>query len=672
MNKPNMIKKLFAIGMLLASCGATIAARTPESAVLDLKKPGADISPNMYGIFFEDINFGADGGLYAEMVKNRSFEFPNALQGWKATGGVQVMDEGGPFPRNPHYVRLTTSGHSEKQTSLENEGFFGVTFEKDSTYRFSAWLRAPKGDAKVRVDLCDPASMNWTQVMATATIDVKSPEWRKYTVDLKPDGSCRRGVLRVYLAHPDPNPVDVEHVSLFPADTWKGREGGLRRDLVQALYDLHPGVFRFPGGCIVEGTQIPDRYQWKNTVGPVENRPLNGNRWQSTFTHRFYPDYFQTYGLGFYEYFQLAEDLGAAPLPVVNVGMICQYQNPGEKAFVPMDSLQPYIDDALDLIEFANGPVDSKWGKLRAEMGHPAPFGLKYLAVGNEQWGPGYVERLEKFIAPIREKYPEIQIVGSSGPGPDDDKYEYLWPEMRRLKVDLVDEHFYRNEDWFKNAGTRYDKYPRKGPKVFAGEYACHGANGKNFNHFNAALMESAMMTGMERNADVVRLATYAPLFAHVEGWQWRPDMIWFDNSDVVRTASYYVQQLFSTNRGERVLPLTINGQPIAGLEGQDGLYASAALDGEDILIKVANTSDAPQQLPIDFKGLKAKNPLTRLTVTRLEAPKDGDGINLMAENTLQNPDVVKPVTTEETVNVTKSWTAQLPARSFTVYRFSH
>lgn len=681
-----MRKKFFAIGMSLAVCGAMMTAQAAggaapssaperggaEAAVLDLKKPGAEINPDMYGIFFEDINFGADGGLYAEMVKNRSFEFPNALQGWKATGAVEVMDQGGPFPRNPRYVSMSTSGHNDKYTSLENEGFFGVTFAKDSVYRFSAWMRAPKGAAKVRVELADPASMNRTQTMASGIIEVTSTDWQKYTLELKPTASCKRGVLRLFLNHPDPNPVDVEHVSLFPANTWKGREGGLRQDLAQAIYDLHPGVFRFPGGCIVEGTQVPDRYQWKNTVGPVENRPLNSNRWQSTFTHRFYPDYYQTYGLGFYEFFQLAEDLGAAPLPVLNVGMICQYQNPGEKAFVPLDSLQPYIDDALDLIEFANGPADSKWGKVRADMGHPAPFGLKYLAIGNEQWGPGYVERLEKFIAPIRAKYPDILIVGSSGPAPDDDKYEYLWPEMRRLNVDLVDEHYYRNEEWFKNAGTRYDKYPRKGPKVFAGEYACHGADGRNFNHFNAALMESAAMTGFERNADVVRLATYAPLFAHVEGWQWRPDMIWFDNSRSMRTASWYVQQLFGLNRGDRVLPLTLGKQPIAGLEGQNGLYASAVLDGDDIVIKVTNTSDAPQELPIDFKGLKAKTPLTKLTVTRFEVPKGADGsLNLMAENTLDNPEAVKPVTTEETVDVTKSWTAQLPARSFSVYRFS-
>ena len=660
-----MKKSIISSCLLAASVFAgTAFAQAPNAAVLDLKHPGAKIQPTMYGIFFEDINFGADGGLYAEMVKNRSFEFPQPLQGWKTTGDVKVMDQGGPFDRNPHYVRLATPGHREKKTSLENEGFFGVTFKKDSLYRFSAYMRAPEGPGKIRVDFANPASMSETQVMATATIEVTSKDWQKYTVQLKPSESCKRGVLRVFLVYPEKHPVDVEHVSLFPVNTWKGHENGMRYDLAKALYDLKPGVFRFPGGCIVEGAEVPDRYQWKNTVGPVENRPLNNNRWQSTFIKRFYPDYYQTGGLGFYDYFLLSEELGAEPLPVLNCGMICQFQNPGKQACIPMDSLQQFIDDAIDLIEFANGDVNTKWGKLRADMGHPAPFNLKFLAIGNEQWGPEYVERLEPFVKQLRAKHPEIKLIGTSGPGPDDDHYKFLWPEMRRVNVDLVDEHFYRNEDWFKSQGTRYDKYPRKGPKVFAGEYACHG-KGKKYNHFNAALMEAAIMTGYERNADVVEMATYAPLFAHVEGWQWRPDLIWFDNENSVRSSSYYVQQLYGLNRGDRVLPLTMNGQPIAGLEGQNGLYASACLDGSDIVVKVANTSDKTQDFALDIKGLKAKQPLKKLTVTRL-ASKD-----ILAENTIENPDLIKPVTNTEVIDVIRDWSAQLPANSFTVFRFS-
>ena len=245
----------------------------------------------------------------------------------------------------------------------------------------------------------------------------------------------------------------------------------------------------------------------------VENRPLNENRWQYTFPHRFFPDYYQSYGLGFYEFFQLSEEIGAEPLPVLSCGLACQFQNPNMDAHVPLCDLDSYIQDALDLIEFANGAVDTPWGKVRADMGHPAPFNLKFIGIGNEQWGKEYPEHLEPFVKAIRKKYPDIKIVGSSGPDSEGEQFDYLWPEMKRLKADLVDEHFYRPEAWFLSQGARYDNYDRKGPKVFAGEYACHG-KGKKWNHFHASLLEAAFMTGLERNADVVHMATYAPLFA--------------------------------------------------------------------------------------------------------------------------------------------------------------
>lgn len=648
---------LTALGVAAVASGAMAA----NTLTVQVNKPGAKVPDTMYGIFFEDINYAADGGLYAEMVKNRSFEFPQSLLGWTTFGKVEVKDDG-PFDRNPHYVRLLPSGHNDKYTGLENEGFFGVTFHKDSVYKFSAYMRAPEKAAKIRVELCNPASMKESQVYASHTFDVNSKGWTKYSCELKPDDSCEKGVLRVFLVHPD-QPVDMEHISMFPANTWKGRENGMRRDLAQALYDLKPGVFRFPGGCIVEGTEVPDRYQWKNTVGPVENRPTNLNRWLYTFPHRLYPDYFQSGGLGFYEYFQLSEDFGAEPLPIINVGLVCQYQNWHQDESIPLDSLQPYIDDALDLIEFANGATDTKWGKLRADMGHPEPFNMKYLGVGNEQWGKQYVTRLEPFIKVLREKHPEIKVVGSSGPNSEGEDFDYLWPEMKRLKADLVDEHFYRPETWFLAQGLRYDKYDRKGPKVFAGEYACHG-KGKKYNHFYPSLLEAAFMTGLERNADVVEMATYAPLFAHVEGWQWRPDLIWFDNSRSMKSGSYYVQQLYGLNKGDRVLPLTMDGKPVAGQEGQNGLFASAVSEGNDIIVKVANVGESAQPLTVDFKGLKKKEALKRLTVTTLHADDD-------AENTLDNQDVVKPVTSTQAIDVTKEWSATIPARTFAVYRFS-
>lgn len=628
------ISKILLSAALLA--GMTATAQEVE-LVVKTNKPGAVIQPTMYGLFFEDINYAADGGLYAEMVKNRSFEFPQTLMGWQSTGGVAVLDDG-PFERNPHYVRLTNSGHRDIHTGLVNEGFFGVSFNKDEEYRFSVWARGLEGKTRIAVELADPASMGETQVMASAKIDVDSKEWKKYQVILKPGQTISKGVLRIFLE--SANPCDLEHVSLFPVDTWQGHENGLRRDLAQKLNDINPGLLRFPGGCIVEGTIPATRYQWKNTVGPVENRPLNENRWVGTFRKRYYPDYYQTGGLGFYEYFQLAEEIGAEPLPVVNCGLVCQYQNKLDQQ-IPLDSLQQYIDDAIDLIEFANGPTDTTWGKLRAEMGHPEPFNLKYLGVGNEQWGPEYVERLEPFVKALRAKHPEIQIVGTSGPDSEGAKFDYLWPEMKRLKVDLVDEHFYRPETFFLSQATRYDNYDRKGPKVFAGEYACHG-KGKKYNHFNASLLEAAFMTGLERNADIVHMATYAPLFAHVEGWQWRPDMIWFDNLRSVPTASYYVQQLYGTNKGERVLPLTLNGAAVTGAEGQDGLYATAATGTEpgSYIVKIVNTSDKARDIAVRFDGLKKNARLTTATATTLHAD-DPD-----SDNTLDNPIQIVPVET--------------------------
>lgn len=642
---------------------------------VQVNKPGAPVQPTMYGLFFEDINYAADGGLYAEMVKNRSFEFPQNFMGWNTYGNIALQNDG-PFERNPHYVRLASAGHNDKHSGLENEGFFGVTFKKDASYRFSVWARSPKGgDARIRVELVDPASMGETHVCAAKDITVGSSEWKQYEIILTPDRSVKKGKLRIFLAKPDNTPVDLEHISLFPTDTWKGHKNGMRRDLAQALYDLKPGVFRFPGGCIVEGTDLPTRYQWKNTVGPVENRPVNENRWHYTFPHRFYPDYYQSGGLGFYEYFLLSEEVGAEPLPVLSVGLACQFQNRDPKAHVPVDELQPYIQDALDLIEFANGDTTTTWGKLRAEMGHPAPFNMKFIGIGNEQWGPEYPEHLAPFVAAIRKAYPDIKIVGSSGPDSEGEQFDYLWPEMKRLGADLVDEHFYRNEDWFLNQGNRYDNYDRKGPKVFAGEYACHG-KGKKWNHFNAALLESAFMTNLERNADVVHMATYAPLFAHLEGWQWRPDMIWFDNSDSFRTASYYVQQLYAANKGTNVLPLTMAGKPVAGNADQNGLFASAVIDKNtgDYIVKVANTSDSAQNLTINFNGLKKKgSKIVSATVTTLSSE------NPDADNSLENPGLIVPVTEDvpqsqlSDVNKgTQQFNTVLAPKTFNVYKFKY
>lgn len=634
-----------------------------QSNVMHLRvdRPGAEIQPTMYGIFIEDINFAADGGLYAELVKNRSFEFPDHLQGWKAAGRFELMDDG-PFDRNPHYLRLVWPGHPHKHTALENDGFFGIGVKAGADYRFSVWARVPDGrPGSLEVQLMDRSSMAEDQAFASARITVDSPEWKKYELVLHSDVTNPKAALRIFLSGRET--VDVEHVSLFPVDTWKGRENGLRKDLAQALYDLHPGLFRFPGGCIVEGTDLQTRYRWKDSVGPVENRPLNENRWQYTFTHRFFPDYYQSYGLGFYEYFLLSEDIGAEPLPVLSCGLACQYQNDDESAHQPVGELRDYIDDALDLIEFANGDVSTEWGALRAAMGHPEPFGLKFIAIGNEQWGETYVEHLEPFVKAIREAYPEIRIVGSSGPNSEGEQFDYLWPEMARLGADLVDEHFYRPEKWFLAQGARYDNYDRKGPKVFAGEYACHGA-GKKWNHFEAALLEAAFMTGLERNADIVHMATYAPLFAHVEGWQWRPDLIWFDNLRSMRSCSYYVQQLYTTYKGTNVLELKAeDGRNVTGADGQNGLFASSVLDAGNgrIYVKIANVSDSVQPVRIDFDGLRRKEVMKGVGIVTYHSD-DPD-----ADNTLDEPEKIVPKTAALDFEG-RSLSTEIGPKTFAVY----
>ena len=619
-----------------AIAAASVMAAGAQTNVLDIntKKAGAKIQDTMYGLFFEDINYAADGGLYGELVKNRSFEFPQSFMGWQVFGDVKLKDDG-PFERCPHYVVLGAPNHKERRTGIQNEGYFGIGVVKGEDYRFSVWAKAPKGKATIRVQLIDQYSMGEHQEFVEQTLDITSTEWKKYEIVLKSPETQKKANLRIFLK--GENPVCLEHVSLFPVNTFKNRENGLRRDVAQALADVKPGLLRFPGGCIVEGTDLETRYQWKNTIGPVENRPLNQNRWEHTFDYRYYPDYYQSYGLGFFEFFQFSEDIGAEPLPVLNVGMACQFQNWNKEcAHVPMDQLDPYIQDCLDLIEFANGDVNTTWGKKRAEMGHPEPFNMKYIGVGNEQWDTLYYKRLTPFVKAIRAKYPNIKIVGTSGPDSEGKMFELGWQDMKKQKADLVDEHFYRPESWFLNSGLRYENYDRKGPKVFAGEYACHG-KGKKWNHYEASILEAAFMTDMERNADVVYMTAYAPLLAHVDGWQWRPDLVWFDNTEMFKTCSYYVQQMYAKNKGTNVLKLTMDGKPVAGQEGQNGLFASAVLDANanTVIVKVINTGKTAQNISLNLIGLKGEK--TAKTITLNHNGMDD-------ENSIENPNKIAPV----------------------------
>ena len=667
--------------LLLALFGIANFQLAPVSAAetvitVNAKKPGAQIQPTQWGIFFEDINYAADGGLYAELVKNRSFEFPDHFCGWDISGKVTLMNDG-PFERNPHYVRLAPSGHSDKHTMIENHGFFGMGVSAGEEYRFSVWARVPDGgSAKLWIDLIDFSTMDEDQKIGNAGVDISGKDWKRYTAIIKPIKTLAKARLRLW--GDGKVTTDVEHVSLFPVKTYKGHENGMRADVAQALEDLHPGVFRFPGGCIVEGTDLETRYQWKNSVGPVENRPLNENRWHYTFTYRYFPDYFQSYGLGFFEYFQLAEDIGAEPLPVLNVGMACQFQNNNDAAHAPATKagLQQFIDDCIDLIDFANGdPAKNEWAKLRADMGHPAPFNLKFLAIGNEQWEQPFFDRLAIIAPEVRKAHPEIKLIGTSGPNAEDDHFRNGWKAMRELKADLVDEHYYRDIQWYKNWMNRYDDrtfYTKDGPRVFAGEWACHD-RGKKYNHAGASIYEAAFMTNIERNADLVHMATYAPLFAHVEGWQWRPDLIWYDNLSTARTASYYVQQLYMLNRGTNVLPTTIaidGGKPSVNPvpKGEDGVFASSVIDKQkgEIIVKVINTQSTDSPATITIDGLKFKTLPVTADVTTLDCS------NYDAENMPSRPEVVCPSSGQVAVQAgpkTISLRVTIPAKTFQVYK---
>jgi alpha-L-arabinofuranosidase len=564
-------------------------------------KPGAQVSPTMWGVFFEDINFSADGGIYAELVKNRSFEFYKPMMGWKEVktdggiGKVLIVNLGKVKPQNPRYAQVKVN--AEKGTyALSNEGFRGIGMEQNMQYNFSVLARKISGNVVIKVNLI---SADGKQI-GSATISDLSGKWTKHKASLISSATDAKAHLDVVFQ--GKGNVDVDMISLFPANTWKNRPNGLRADLVQMLADLKPGFVRFPGGCIVEGHELETRYQWKKTIGNPEDRTLIVNRWNTEIRNRQAADYFQSYGLGFYEYFLLSEDIGAEPLPILNCGMACQF-NTGE--VVPLDQLDPYIQDALDLIEFANGKVTTRWGKVRAEMGHPKPFNMKMLGIGNEQWDEQYIERYKVFVKVLKTKYPDIKLISTSGPSPDDARFDFLWGELKKLDADIVDEHYYKEPTWFLKNASRYDKYDRNGPKVFAGEYAAHGKDDKESesrNSWLSALSEAAFMTGLERNADVVQMASYAPLLAHVEAWQWRPDLIWFDNLRCVGTPNYYVQKMFSTNAGTNVIPVLLDDQVMAG---NNNIYSSSTIDKKigEVIIKIVNASSSSAPFEVNLQG---------------------------------------------------------------------
>ncbi|HEX3020825.1 MAG TPA: alpha-L-arabinofuranosidase C-terminal domain-containing protein [Lachnospiraceae bacterium] len=534
---------------------------------------GVKISDMMYGLFFEDINFAADGGLYAEMVKNRSFEFTEeyakdgAMHGYKQLGDckLDVLQETPLNENNPSYLQITSS--SKEEAGVINSGFLeGMTFTSGEKYCFTVYLKSEDYKGALEISLLG----NRYKVVASGAIDSISKEWKKYTVELTAKETVIGGKLK--LAMTGKGTVSVDMVSLFPFNTYKNRENGLRADLVEMLKELHPSFIRFPGGCIVEGNPLDNAYRWKDTIGDVAQRKQNLNLWLGTKDN----PYFQSYGLGFYEYFQLCEDIGARPVPVVNVGMSCQARAGTQIGVLSTKAqLEEFIQDALDLIEFANGSADSDWGKVRAQMGHPEPFNLEYIGVGNEQWGKSYFERYTKFKEAIREEYPNIKIITTSGPASDGALYTEAWNTINSHNndevkfADLVDEHYYNSPEWFLTHTSRYDSYDREGTNVFLGEYAAKA------NTLYAALSEAAYMTGLERNSDVVKMASYAPLFGNLTSSQWEPDMIWFNNNVAFGSVNYYVQKMFSNNVGDYTVESELvqeSGGKLGGASGKVGV----------------------------------------------------------------------------------------------------
>lgn len=620
------------------------SAQAGKPIVVKASQIKATIEPTMWGVFFEDINMGADGGIYAELVKNRSFEFFKPMMGWTVQrkkfveGDVLVVNKKEKSTANPRYLQVKLNNAQKGDLGLTNEGFRGMGIKKDIRYDFSVMYKQAGNGVKLHVELVD-STTNKILGQGVVTLKESGKDWHKAAVSIVANETALKGKLNIWFE--GNGVVELDMISLFPSDTWKGRPGGMRADMIQMLADMKPGFLRFPGGCIVEGYDLSQRYRWKNTIGPLEERQLIINRWNFEFAHRPTPDYFQTFGLGFFEYFQLAEDMGAEALPILNAGMACQF-NTGE--VVPLEELEPYVQDALDLIEFANGDAKSKWGKVRAEMGHPAPFNLKYIGIGNENWGPQYIERLQVFAKAIEAKYPNMKIITSSGTDPDGERFNYLNQELREMKADVIDEHYYRSPDWFLQNAKRYDNYPRNGSKVFAGEYAAQSdriASINNKNNWHTALSEAAFMTGLERNADVVTMASYAPLFAHAEGWQWTPDMIWVDNLRTYGTPNYHVQKLYSTNKGTHVVPILMGTEAIAG---QDSLYASATIDKttNEVIIKVVNASNKKLTREITIDGVKSLQAAGKHIVLK--------GDKLSEVNSFQNVTAVSPV--EGAINV--------------------
>ncbi|WP_300792229.1 alpha-L-arabinofuranosidase C-terminal domain-containing protein [uncultured Bacteroides sp.] len=612
------------------------------------------ISDKLIGIFFEDISYAADGGLYAELVQNRDFEYSladtkgskknwNSRYAWKAdgNGGTWNVEDKEPIHKNnPHYALLDVKKSGE--FSLQNEGFDGIPVRKGEKYIFSMFARQIEGNScKFDVTLEQDG-----RVVASTKVSSSNKEWKKLKVTFKANADADKAVIRI--TPRSEGKVAIDMISLFPKNTFKGRENGMRADLAQVLADLKPKFMRFPGGCVAHGDGLHNIYNWKETIGPLESRKPQRNIW----------NYHQTKGLGYYEYFQFCEDIGCEPLPVLAAGVSCQNSSDcgaGQQGGIPMDKMPEYIQDVLDLIEWANGDArTTEWGKRRAEQGHPAPFNLKYIGIGNEDLiSKTFTERYLMIIKAVKEKYPDIIVCGTSGPWCEGSDYEAGWRLAKDNNIDMIDEHYYQTPGWFIYHQNYYDQYDRNGSKVYLGEYAAHAPGRPN--NIETALCEAMHICNMERNGDIVEMSSYAPLLAKEGHINWSPDMIYFNNNEVKLTVGYHVQKLCGNYCGDEYI-----GSSLSVNESRKGvrerLAVSTVRDSKTgkVYIKMVNLLNHP------VKG--------KLKIDNAESIF-GKEVSLNARLHLLtgNYDDTKAVPQIKDIVVTPEFEYELPAYSFSL-----
>ncbi len=640
-----------------------VLALLPFSARTQAKgRPaGTPISSELFGLFFEDINYSADGGLYAELIQNRSFEYSpteqrewHPLSSWEylspgfSYGQISIETKSPVHPNNPHYLLLNIEhvGREEKHSGpsgvgISNTGFDGIVVKKGERYNFSVFAKQiSSSPVAVSVSL----QTHKGEILAEEKISINSPEWKKYTGGLVAREATDSAKL-VLLAETT-GTIALDVISLFPERTFKNRPNGLRADLAQVLAEMKPRFIRFPGGCLVHGDGLGNMYRWKNTIGPIEQRVEQRNIW----------GYHQTGGLGYYEYFQFCEDIGAKPVPVLPAAVSCQNSGgtwriggTGQRA-LPLDEMDDYVQEVLDLIEWANGPPTSKWGSLRAAAGHPAPFNLEFVGIGNEdKITPEFKQRFKIIYDAVRAKYPEITIIGTVGPFPDGEDFTKGWEYADALDVPMIDEHYYKEPQWFLGNQYRYDTYDRTRAQVYLGEYASWG------NKMYNAIAEAIYMIGLERNGDVVRMASYAPLLAKKGRTQWKTDLIFFDNTTICLTPNYYVQQLFSLNQGDVFFRDVFLNTP-----ADSTLAASCVRDSSsgDLILKIVNADKTQREVKANLTAFG------RIAATGEQTVLSGEA---EAENTFENLAMISPA--RSTVKVQKAFRYTAPAMSLTVIR---